>query len=181
MSKKQLDPMELFNLIKYVPSLFTAFREECYAAPEQKTLEDIPEKKYDHKLGIAFLEKHGIPTTHEDLYEDGKFFFESVMTGSVRYNVGQMVVIFSEAIQGSAGIGTHNTWIMEVMDEFEFPGNVTLVSLKIEDIRLALKEHLDRGVIKLYPAAGIRMYDVEKTFGFAERINKEESGDEKPV
>lgn len=181
MSNKQLDPMELFNLLKHTPSLFTSFRKECYRTMPQESLDAPPEVKYDHKLGIAFLTKHGIPTTHEELLEDSKYIYDSVMTGSVRYNVGQLVVVFSEAIQGTGGLTTNNTWIMEVMDEFEFPADMPLVSMKVEDLRLALKEHLDKGIIKLHQAAGIRMYAVEQTYGFAERINKEADNNDKPV
>ena len=64
-----------------------------------------------------------------------------------------------------------NTWIMEVMDDFEFDATKPLVAMHVEDIRIALKEHLDRGIIKLHRAAGIRMYDHEYSYKFADKIN----------
>lgn len=173
MTKTTVEPMELFNLIKHVPSLFEEFRRECYTVPLEEALDANPEKKYDHNLGLAFLKKHGIPSTREDLFEDGKYTYSSVMTGSIRYNVGQLVVLFSDTIYSSGDMTTGNTWILEVMDEFEFPGNIPLVSLRVEDIRLALASHIEKGTIKLHQAAGIRMYDNVHTYGYAERINSE--------
>lgn len=133
MSKTQLEPIEVFNVVKTVPSLMKAFREECYSMPQQESLEyqADSEKKYDHRLGIAFLKKHGIPTTREDLFEDGKYNYTSVMDGDVRYNVGQFIVLFSETIYSSGDMTRENTWVLEVMDEFYFPADKPLHSLRV--------------------------------------------------
>lgn len=178
MSKTQIEPVELFNLIKHVPSLFEEFRRDCYIVPLTESLESQPDRKYDHKLGIAMLKRHGIPTTKEDLFADGKYIYNSVMNGDVRYNVGQLVVVFSETIYSSGDMTKNNTWILEVMDEFDFPADKPLVSMCVEDIRNGLREHLDKGIIKLHQAAGIRMYDNVHAYGFAERINGEAKDNE---
>lgn len=167
-----IEPIELFNLIKNVPTLMESFRKECYETPLQESLDHAPEKdkKYSHKLALAFLKRHGIPTTREELIEDSNYNYTAVMTGDVRYNVGQMIVLFSETIYSSGDISRGNTWVLEVMDEFEFPG-VPLQSKSVESIRVALKEHLDKGVVRLHPA-GIRMYNCTHSYTFADRINK---------
>jgi len=169
----QIEPIDVFNVLKTVPSLFEDFRKECYTLPPQESLDyqSDSEKKYDHKRGIAFLKKHNIPTTHEELTEDSKYTYTSVMNGELRYNVGQMIVLFSETIYSSGDMTSENTWVLEVMDEFNFPANKPLHSYKVESIREALKEYLDSGIIKLHNA-GLRMYRPEHTYNFAERINK---------
>lgn len=169
-----LEPVEVFNLVKCVPSLMDDFRKECYTMPEQETLEYKPdsEKKYDNRLGLLFLKKHGIPTTREELKEDSKYYYSSVMDGDLRYNVGQFIVLFSETIYSSGDMTKDNTWVLEVMDEFDFPTDKPLVSMHVESVREALKEHLVKGTVKLHPA-GLRMYSNTHEYGFAERLNKE--------
>lgn len=170
MRETKLEPVEAFNVLRHTPSLQSAFRDECYITPQQESLDHTPEKKYDHTLGIAFLKKHGIPTTREGLQADSKYYFRSVKDGDVRYNVGQFIVLFSNAIHSSGSITNDNVWVLEVMSEFDFPADKPLLSLAVEDIQLALKDYLDTGIVKLHKA-GHRMYDVDFTYEFAERIN----------
>lgn len=176
----QIEPIEVFNVLKHVPSLTEAFRNECYTYPESESLDFTSsegEKRYNHKLGIAFLKKHGIPTTREGLYDDGKFTYTSIKDGMKVYNVGQFIVVFSNAIYSSGDITNQNVWVLEVMDEFEFLEDLELNSFKREDIREALNVFLSTGKVKLHQA-GHRIYDVTFSYQFAERINAEaEKGD----
>lgn len=175
----QLEPIEVFNVLKHVPALNAEFRTECYSYPENDSLDFTTsegEKRYNHKLGIAFLKKHGIPTTREALKADGKYTYTSIKDGTKVYNVGQFIVVFSNAIYSSGDITNNNVWVLEVMDEFEFLADLELTSLVDEDIREALKVFLDTGKVKLHQA-GHRIYDVEFSYKFAERINSEDEGD----
>lgn len=174
MSKTQLDPIETFNLIRHVPKLMEAFRNECYEMPRQENLDFVPDsaKNYVHSLGLKFLEKYGIPTTREELLKDTQHSFTSVKDGDTRYNVGQFVVLFSNTIYSSGDITNNNVWVLEVLEDFTFPADQVLVSMGVEDIRLALKEHLDSGIVRIHQA-GHRIYNSEMNYGFALRINKE--------
>lgn len=180
----KINPQQVFRLVGLLPKeLQQQFAKEAYEEVKHEPGEFIPdtEKRYEHSLGLSWLTKHRIPNTVEELEAQRQYVFQTMISGSETYNVGQFIVVFPQIIYGSRDI-QETILVLEVMDELEFPPMPDLVvpyndeirNAKYEDeattaLRYALEAYVSTGKLKVHEA-GFRMYAGTDQYAFQERF-----------
>lgn len=184
MMATKIQPQQVYQIVGLLPKDMQAeFSKEAYMEVTQPEGEFIPDavKRYDHSLGLSWLTKHKIPNTVEELQAQRQFIFQTMISGSETYNVGQFIVLFPSIIYGSRDIG-ESVLLLEVMVDLEFPAMPDLVVPFNDEIRnapygedlpialrYALYDYVSTGKVKLH-TAGMRMYGGVESYKFQDRF-----------
>jgi hypothetical protein len=179
----KIGPNQVFRLVQLLPKdLQAKFTKEAYTDVVHDTAEFVPEpeRKYDHPLGLEWLTKHKIPNTVEELEEQRQYVFQTMVSGSDTYNVGQFFVVFPRIVYASNDL-KDNLLVVEVMDELEFPPMPDMKVAYTDEmrkanwqdeatiaLRAALQSYVVQGKIKIHDA-GFRMYSSTDMYQFQER------------
>jgi hypothetical protein len=180
----KIQPQQVFRLVGLLPkSLQVEFNKEAYEDVKQTDDGFVPDvaTKYEHSLGLAWLTKHGIPNTVEELEAQRQYVFQTMVSGSDTYNVGQFIVVFPSIVYSTSDI-RDSVLVLEVMDELEFPPMPDMVIPYNDDIRnatyeteatvalrYALEAYIATGKIKVHEA-GFRMYSSVDNYKFQENF-----------
>lgn len=184
----KIQPIQVLRLVGLLPKhLQQEFTKEAYV--DTKPTEDgfVPDtdRIYDHSLGLSWLTKHNIPNTLDELEAQRQYIFQTMVSGSEEYNVGELIVVFPNIVYSTSDI-KNNLMVLEVMTELKFPAMTDLMTSYNNDIRAAgfeteamvalryaLQTYVADGKIKVHDA-GYRVYSASDTYQFQSRFTDPE-------
>lgn len=153
-------------------NLQVPFKAECFREKTKEELDFDPSSNviYSPQLGVQFLKKHNLPTTVEQLREQERYMFDTLIPGKIRYMAGDFFMIYPDVVRNRADLIDTAPLLIEVLGEFELPSDLSLES-PTENIHLALASYVQDGLIKIHEV-GVRMFQQSKFYKFQQRFTK---------